>query len=236
VVLRPVNARPDFAKLTEPGNLFMARLAVLGSDRIAALFEAFPKGAGSATSCRRYFLAVLDAAGKLVSATQLSDPMLELCNHPHPYGVASDSVGNIFIMFSSTKSASAPLIPEAPSLLMSYSRDGVFRWKRKENALVGGELAVARGVLYPENCGFAFLASTGAPFSLPNGPASGLFGRVVMSSDRLIPSPIIGSTRLYGYELANGQPRWTYTLPGGDNFASDQIRLASWNTTSPSLR
>src|SRR5439155_17771451 len=88
------SARPDLASRAEPGHVFMARLAVLGTDRLAALFESFPLGTGTATQCRRYFLAVLDAAGKQVSATELADPMLAACNHPHPYGVASDSVGN----------------------------------------------------------------------------------------------------------------------------------------------
>ena len=28
---------------------------------------------------------------------QITDPMLDVCNHPHAYGVAADSGGNLFI-------------------------------------------------------------------------------------------------------------------------------------------
>src|SRR5205823_3523416 len=42
------------------------------------------------------------------------------------------------------------------------------------------------------------------------------------------PAPVAGGTKLFGYELANGQSRWTYQLPGADAFSSAQLRLASW--------
>lgn len=218
------SARPDLAAAAAPGRLFMARLAALGSDRLAALFEAFPAGTDATTQCREYFLAVLDAGGNLVSAQKISDPFLEVCSHPHPYGVVSNVSGDLFIAFSHSQVGVAPLVPLMPSLLVSYSRDGVLRWKRLEQ-FVGGELASSRGLIYPEKSGTAHLAATGAPYRFADLP-SGMFGRIVATLDRVIPSPTVGDGTLRGYEQGSGHLRWQWAAPGG--FASDQIRLAGW--------
>src|SRR5262249_8087819 len=122
-----LTTRPDFAALTSRKTLFMARLAEMGSDRLAALFEGYPVQSGSPTLCRVYFLVVLNAGGGLVAATQVKDPLLELCNHPHPYGLASDTEGSLYIAFSGTQNDAAPLRPSSPTLLLSYTRDGAFK-------------------------------------------------------------------------------------------------------------
>lgn len=218
-------AKPDFRNLTS--SLFMARLAVQGSDRLAALFEAYPKSSGSnPTNCRMYFLAVLDAAGKMISAQQVLDPMLTVCDHPHPYGFGTDALGDLFISFSPTTTNMAPLVPGKPTMLMSYTRDGVFRWKRTDPELVGGELAVARGLLYPENGTTAVLTATGeAAFSLEQP-----FGRAVVTRQRTVLSPVLGEATLDAYEAGTETKRWQHKLPAGHVFASDQLRLASWQT------
>src|SRR5690606_3599324 len=69
--------------------IFLARLVVQGPDRLAAVYEAYPFGQGDSTQCRAYFLAVIDANGQPVQAQAINDPLLNNCNHPHPYGVAS---------------------------------------------------------------------------------------------------------------------------------------------------
>lgn len=218
-------ARPDYLLLAP--TIFLSRLVVQDSDRLAALFEAYPLNTANDTQCRRYFLAVINASGQLVQAQQIPDPMLGVCNHPHAYGVAADSGGNLFIAFSPTVSQQAPLVPDDTTLIMSYSRDGVFRWKRLNTGLRGGELAVARGLLYAEYTSVVLDATSGTPaFALPSE-----LGRAVISSTRLIPAPTAGATTLAGYEAGALQLRWSAVLPGPWTFWSDQIRLARWQTS-----
>ena len=219
-------AKPEFLALTS--SLFMARMAVQGSDRLAALFEAYPKSTNPATptNCRLYFLVVLDASGKLVTAQQVVDPVLQVCNHPHPYGFGADALGDLFISFSPTITSPAPLVPGTPTVVMSYTRDGVFRWKFTDFSLVGGELAVARGLLYPENSANAVLTSSGQPAFTLNEQ----FGRAVVSRQRTIVAPVTGAMSLNGYESGTNTPRWQHLLGPGQSFGSDQVRLANWST------
>jgi outer membrane protein assembly factor BamB len=218
-------ARPDLAALTQ--TIFMARMGVQGSDRLAALFEAYPRSnnPNATSNCRQYFLVVLNASGGLVSGQKLEDPVLDQCNHPHPYGFAADSVGNLFISFSGTVGQPAPLVPGRNTTVMSFTRDGVFRWKFNDPQLIGGELAVATGLLYPENSSIAIMAATGATaYSLAEP-----FGRLVVTKERGIPAPTVGQTWLKGYEAGTPTQRWTHTLGVGESFWSDQIRLAQWS-------
>jgi hypothetical protein len=220
------SARPDFLMVTT--TVFLARLAVQGPDRLAALYEAYPRGVTGADAqfCRTYFLVVLNATGGLVMAQQLSDPLLAQCNHPHPYGVASDAVGNLYIAFSPTTSQSAPLVPGSPTLLMSYTHDGLFRWKLTDTTLVGGELAVARGLLYPENGSVVLYATSGLPaVALPTE-----VGRAVVADARFVPAPKDGAKSLTGYEAGLTAIRWTHTLKGNWRFWGEQLRLAEWTT------
>lgn len=220
-------ARPDFVAETQA--IFLARLVVQGSDRLAALYEAYPltDPLDAATQCRKYYLIVLDASGQLVMSERVEDPLLAVCKHPHPYGVVADAVGNLFIAFSPTTSPQAPLVPTNPTLIMSYTHDGIFRWKLTDNTMTGGELAVAHGVLYPENSTVALVAATGAAnFALPD-----VLGRVVVSQSRLLPAPVQGQGAINGYEAGVTTLRWTHALPPPTTFWSDQVRLAQWQTS-----
>lgn len=223
-------ARPDFTRSLP--TVFMARLAVMAPDRLAALFEAYPTGTSGDTLCRVYFLVVLDASGGMVSAQSLTDPLLSKCNHPHPFGLASNVAGDLFLTFSPTVNTGAPLQPGAPTLLMAYSSDGVELWRRTET-FGGGELAVAHGLLVPERGPTAFRTSDGAPVgSLP--PA----GRAVVTQDVLVSSPDNAtvnpvsapplSTLLQAYGVPGLGPAWKYTLPQGMSFTSKEIRLAEY--------
>jgi hypothetical protein len=223
--------RPDLASRVT--TLFMARLAVMAPDRLAALFEGYPAGMGSESQCRVYFLVVLDAVGRMVSATELTDPLLSECNHPHPFGLASDTAGDLYVTFSQTLNTGAPLAPGAPPLLMAFSSDGVERWRRTEG-FNGGELAVVKGLLVPEKSPSAFSTRDGAPVG-SFGPGGA--GRVVATSHVLVSSPENAtvnpgvepvSTRMEAYGLAGLGPSWRYTLPSGWNFTSKEIRLAGW--------
>ena len=223
-------ARPDFNELTS--TLFLGRLAVQGSDRLAALYEAYPKGATGnvTTNCRLYFLVVLDASGNMVSAQKVNDPVLDVCDHPHPYGFGADAAGNLFVSFSQTIGMPAPLIPGSPTAVMSFSRDGVFRWKFTDSMLRGGELAVATGLLYPENSSVALSAATGQPIFSISAP----FGRLVVTRSRSVPSPLIGASSLTGYEAGTHDQRWVHRLQQNQTFWSEEIRLANWATRSGS--
>ena len=219
-------ALPALAARTQ--QMFLARLVEQGSDRLAAVFEAYPKNPlNQSTQCRAYFLVVLDARGQLISGQQVTDPLLEACNHPHPYGVAADSVGNLFLAFSPTTSMSAPLKPGRPTLLMSFTHDGVFRWKRTDSTMVGGELAVARGLLYPENSTQGVEAATGTPSFTLGHP----LGRAVVAGARLITSPLVGAQTIDAYEAGQSTLKWTHTTSPQAAFVSEQLRLASWATS-----
>jgi hypothetical protein len=224
--------RPDFAQRTL--TLFLARLAVMAPDRLAALFEAYPAGQDRNTLCRMYFLVVLDAFGRMVSAQELTDPLLSECNHPHPFGVASDRVGDLYISFARTTNAGAPLVPGRPTLVMAFSSDGVPRWRKLED-FRAGELAVVNGLLLPEHGTQALSTRDGsAVASIPQA-----FGRAVATLDMAVPSapgttvnPDAGtlspSTSLRGFSLPELEPAWTYTLRPGQGLTTKELRLASW--------
>ncbi len=221
-------ARPDLAEQTS--TLFMARLAVMAPDRLAALFEAYPAGADNATLCRLYYLVVLNAKGGLVSATKLTDPLLSECNHPHPFGLASDTRGDLYLTFSPTVNSGAPLRPGAPTLVLGYTADGVERWRRTL-PMGGGELGTVRGLLLPERASAALRTQDGAEVgTLP------VLGRAVATREVLVPSPVgtsvnpdagvVLSTQLKGYTVPELAPAWTYQLADGQSFATKELRLA----------
>ncbi|MGA9522296.1 MAG: tenascin-X [Myxococcaceae bacterium] len=219
-------ARPDLN--ADSDALFMARVVSLGSDRLAALYEAYPKDSEDPPLLRRYYLIILDAAGRMVSTQQLHDPLLDQANHPHPYGVASDTAGNLYVSFSGTVNDNAPLHADQPTLFLSFTRDGVLRWKHRYTQR-GGELAVARGLLFPENGAMPLDAATGQalppPPDLP-GPIA-LLGRIVATSDRYVTSPTLPGGSLLGHVYGGGLV-WKNQLPDGDSFISKELRAAEW--------
>jgi hypothetical protein len=110
---------------------------------------------------------------------------------------------------------------------MSFTHDGLFRWKRLIPGMTGGELAIARGLLYPENSPVVFAAATGeVAFTLPS-----VAGRVVVSNARHIPAPVDQGTTLTAYEAGGPTPRWSHDVPAGFHFAGDQLRLGTWATS-----
>lgn len=234
------DARPDFRDRTQ--TLFLARLAVMAPDRLAALFEAYPTDQRRDTACRMYFLVMLDAFGHMVSARELMDPLLAECNHPHPYGLASDTVGDLYVAFAPTLNTGAPLASGTPSLLMAFSSDGVPRWRRTE-PLRAGELAVVNGLLLPE-WGFQALSTRdGAPVG---GHLAQQLGRAVATRDVVVPSasgttvnagvdspsPTPAATQLKGFRLPDLEPAWLYSLKEGQRLTTKELRLATWPSVS----
>ncbi|MFL5320045.1 MAG: tenascin-X [Myxococcaceae bacterium] len=224
------SARPDFAALAQPSHLFMARLAALGPDRLAAIFEAYPANTPASntdTQCRVYFLVILNAGGQMVFATKLDDPMLDDCDHPHPFGVVADAQGNLYMGFSPSNPGNAPLSSLSPTRLFAFSYDGQLKWKRTES-FVGGELAVAHGVLLPERSNLAFSTASGAPLSVGGGSP---FARPVASSDLFVPGPLLSlNPRALTAYRYNGVTAWTHTLSNDQQFATGEIRVATWKS------
>ncbi|MDY7233174.1 tenascin-X [Hyalangium rubrum] len=221
-------ARPDMA--AEATTIFMARLAVMAPDRLAALFEAYPAGSENSTLCRVYFLVVLNAKGALVSATKFTDPLLSQCNHPHPFGLVSDTRGNLYVAFSPTVNSGAPLMPGSPTLVLAYSPDGVELWRRTL-PMAGGEFGAVNGLLLPERGTTALRMADGAEVgTLP------VLGRAVATRERVVPSPEgtslnpegwgVVSPELRGYALPGLTPAWTYRLGEGESFVTKELRLA----------
>lgn len=224
------SARPDFAALTQSSHLFMARVAVLGPDRLATIFEAYPANAPTTTEtqCRIYFLVILNAGGQMVAASRIDDPALESCDHPHPFGVVADASGNLFMAFSSSAAGNAPLAATSPTRLFAYSRDGVLKWKRTEN-FVGGELATARGVLFPERSSTAYSTVTGAPLSIGGQTP---FGRPIATSSLFLPSPAVSLNEksVRAYKFLGGQA-FTHTLATDEQFATGELRVVSYRSS-----
>ena len=104
---------------------------------------------GADTFCRRYSYVVLDEQGHKQAAVFLEDPIFGVCAHPHSFGAASDVAGNAYFGFDfsgTSNPASHTTCATLDCLLLSVSPSGIVRWKTHE--YVGGELAVANGVLY----------------------------------------------------------------------------------------
>lgn len=207
-------------------NAFLARLAVLSDNELMALFEARTLTAdGTDTRCRHYGVVVLDCLGRRLASAFLQDGTFDVCTHPHSYGVAADAQGNLYFAFTSSLQDN-PAVPTQGTLLMSYTPDLRPRWKRFEAGLGGGELAVVRGALFHQASRRAWDAATGLELPAMVDP----FGPGVATASVLIPGPLsLGRTTLYGLDRAFTRA-WETALPPGALLASDQLRLARWQT------
>src|SRR5262249_5540528 len=235
--------RPDFVAQTEGADtLFLARVAVLASDRFAILFDGYPKGTNNRinpATCRNYFLVLLDARGHMVSAQKIEDPFLLRCDHPHPYGFSSDADGNLYIHYAPSLPGGAPLTPQSPSLFMSFTREGLQRWRREEVWIGGGGAHPPGGAHSGGGGGVPSWGGRGdAVLSGVDGSRIAsvpLAGRAVIGPDRAVlgPQPFVAGPlggRLMGLDQAF-TPRWTQALAGTDVFLTPEIRLARWQPT-----
>ena len=213
----------------------MARLAALGSDHLAALFEGYPAGSEDTTMCRNYFL-VLDTAGDLLNAQQVDDPFLDGCYHPHPFGVVSDSAGRLFVAYSPTTSTGAPLVPSSPTFLVAFAHDGTLLWKQRRSTSrearwePRGVCFFPRGPRSPSRRTPEPRSTWGAAEPHANGPRGGDRGPDGSSG----PNP--GDVELYGYSTPELQLAWSFGLAAGDTLLSGRKSGSpSWplNPTQP---
>ena len=216
----PALAAPDH-------NTFLARLAVLSSTRLAAVFETRRMEAdGSDSNCRTFSVVTLDRAGAPAGAWTLSDPLFSRCVHPHSFGVAADADGNLYFAFTPSLVPNPATPADAETLLASYDFAGELRWKRTEASLPGGELAVGRGVLLHEHSDGVFDAATGN--LLGTLPARYRLGALTRGA--VLAGPEAGGDRLAATALPLLGAAWDFRLAAPETFASDVLRLAAWST------
>ena len=222
------DVRPDIRQ--DSDTLFLARIAAMGTDRIAALYESYPRNSGAGTQCRNYHLVILDAGGGMVAAQKLQDPLLSHCNHPHPYGMAADADGNLYMSFSPSSMGNAPLMPQWPALILSTTRDGVERW-RTTRIETGGELAVANGRVFAEGSSFPLDAATGEEIPHVDPQQRERLGRIVSDGAGYVTSPLInllGGGSIHGYDWM-GRRTWTWTVPMTDQLLTRELRAITWH-------
>jgi hypothetical protein len=220
-------ARPDLAAEYSPNlaELFATRVASLGTDRLLVLYEGVPRNTPPGQSGRRkYVVVVLGPQGQLVAATPLSDPLLDRADHPHPFGVAADRVGNGYLAISPASSAGQQdgLLPGSPTLLVSVNAAGRVRWQHTY-PFTGGELAVGSGLLLPERAGAAYSTVDGLRAGAVEGP-----GRVGIGPGRVVLPAQEGGTRLSAVRALDLRPAWQALLPQGLVYSTRRLALARW--------
>lgn len=142
---------------------FTARLAVLNEQELLVLYESRTMTEeGRDPRCRVFAMIVLDRAGQALRSRFISDPIFGgICNHQHSYGVAVDAQSNIYLGFSPS-STDNPATTMVGTTIFSFSSSLQPRWRVHDANLLGGELAVADGLLFQENATEVRLTSTGA--------------------------------------------------------------------------
>jgi len=210
---------------TIDGLVFVTRLATLSSDRLLALYEGFhPDAVNNLDGRRRYAVVVLDAQGQLVRVTRIEDPLLDRVDHPHPFGVAADALGNVYLCFSPSQEVpgSNGVVAGRPSLFIGLSRNGQERW-RAHHDFIGGELAVADGILYPERAEQAFSAVDGRALATMPG------GKLVVGDGSAVTFSAPGAPlQLEGRVVPSLAPAWRHPIPGGHVVNSPLLALARW--------
>ncbi len=177
------SVRDDVWQLSQPGiDTFLARMLVLGPQRLGVLFESRTVTAsGADTLCRRYSYVVLDEQGHKQAAAFLEDPVFSVCAHPHSFGAAADTAGNAYFGFDfsgTTNPASHGTCAILDCVLLSLSPAGAVRWKT--HRYVGGELAVANGALYSGAVNSVVSTANGERLPTRGSPAFWSFGRGVV--------------------------------------------------------
>lgn len=199
---------------------FLARLAVLDENALLVLYERRVFAAdGSDPLCRSFALVVLDASGHPLRSAFLSDPIFDTCNHPHPYGVATDEVGDIFLAFTPS-TTNSPAHSERNTTIFSFTPSLALRWRVFVEGLEGGELSVGQGVLLHEYS----LAARSTADGHELGASPRRFGLGVIGSGRFVSA---GQTNV----LVAGDPlaiSWTAPLTG--HHAGGPLALASQQT------
>ncbi len=205
--------------------VFLARLVAVRDDRIAAIFESRPSSPGKPDPrCRRFGVVTLDLAGHALASTVIDHPIFDVCTHPHSYGVASDSEGNLYFGFAPSD-VDNPATAIDGTVLMRYSGLLVREWVTVEPGLVGGEIAVAQGTLLHERSARVWSTETG----LPRGDLPMPFGFGVVARGAILPAPAPDAAAAMAIDPQTLAARWVRPLAAPAS--GGPVHLASMETS-----
>lgn len=215
------SAAQAIPQLARPTEFFTARLAVLSENELLALYESrtlTPEFIDP--RCRAFGMVVIDRQGQGLRSAFINDPIFSVCDHPHSYGVAVDAQSNIYLAFTPS-SADNPASSLSGTMIFSFTPSLQPRWRRFITGLIGGELAVADGLLFQERSPEVRLASTGNVVAVLPAP----FGLGVVGTGTAVATQP-GSQTLTTISTTNTLPRWQRTLTG--TLGKSPLTIASW--------
>jgi hypothetical protein len=200
--------------------VFLARLVAVRDDQVAAIYESRLSRPTDPDRCRRFGIVTLDLAGRVVAAAMIEHPLFDRCTHPHSYGVASDTDGNLYFGFSPSD-VDNPATAIEGTVLMRYSPQLTRDWVTVEPSLVGGEIAVARGTLLHERASRVWSTETGQA----KGDMPVPFGFGVVARDAIFPAPLPNATEAMAIDPVTLAARWVQPL--ASPAAGGPVHLAS---------
>lgn len=157
-------AQQQIAEFNGPRvEFFTARLAVMNEQELLVLYESRTMTQeGRDPRCRVFGMIVLDRAGQALRSRFISDPIFGgTCNHQHSYGVAVDAQSNLYLAFTPS-STDNPATTMLGTTIFSFSPTLQPLWRVHDPNLMGGELAVADGLLFQEWTSQVRSTATGA--------------------------------------------------------------------------
>lgn len=200
---------------------FTARLAVISENELLALYESRTMTAeGADPRCRAFAMVVLDRQGQGLRSLFITDPLFSTCDHPHSYGVAVDKQSNIYLAFTPS-GADNPATSLSGTTIFSFTPSLQLRWRRFVTGLVGGELAIADGLLFQERSPEVRSTSTGNVVSVLPVP----FGLGVVGSGTAVATQA-GAQVLNTLGTATSMPRWQRSLTG--TLGRTPLTAATW--------
>ncbi len=210
---------PEFVGPTV--QFFTARLAVLNENELLALYESRTLTAdGADPRCRTFGMVVIDRQGQGLRSLFITDPIFSVCDHPHSYGVAIDAQSNIYLAFTPSGSDN-PATSLTGTMIFSFTPTLQLRWRRFVTGLVGGELAVADGLLFQERSQEVRLTQTGNVVAVLPAP----FGLGVVGAQTAV-STEAGTQVLKTLSTTNTMARWQRSLTG--TLGRAPLTIASW--------
>ncbi|MDP3154972.1 MAG: hypothetical protein Q8N23_20000 [Archangium sp.] len=194
---------------------------MLSENELLAMFESRTLTSGIDSRCRSFGMVVLDRQGQALRSLYLNDPIFSVCDHPHSYGVAVDAQKNIYLAFTPS-GVDNPATSLTGTMLFSYTPSLQLRWRRFDPALVGGDLAVADGLLFQEHSPEVRHTQSGNVVATLPGP----FGLGVVGDS----TAVFGAsgTMLSTLSTTNTQPRWQRSLTG--ELGRAPLTIARWNS------
>jgi hypothetical protein len=181
-------------------DVFTARIFAQSQAELGVLFESRSiDESGAATRCRHFGIVILNALGERVRSAHIENPIFEVCNHPHPYSLAVDTTGDIYIAFSPSRNDN-PATWLNESSVFALRRDLTQKWTRGEGEFLGDLLPTSFQLCHGRNSfdsASGTINSVSGPCSAPTHLRSlqatiGLMavGVYINSSRKMFPFPV----------------------------------------------